>query len=244
MESLLQVYSRVFWRFGTSYSTAVVCIYLIMVFFARRLRKLFYPLDLRGSLIVHNTICVILSAVSLVVMVLGLVEEGTILKITESNDTLRLGLLLYWISKYYELLDTVFMFLRHRLRQMSFLHVFHHASMAFLSDYAYNYASWPPMAFGLAINAGIHVIMYSYYGLTAVYPLESFSWKKRVTQLQILQFCLGICLCSYGYIYEGYCVYSVMYPIVLIILFSNYYYNTFVVARKDNSSSKSSKKKN
>lgn len=228
MESLLQVYSRVLWRFGTSYSTAVVLVYLTMVFLARRLRKMFNPLDLRRVLVAHNTVCVILSAVSLVVMVMGLWEEGTILKITESNSTLQLGLQLYWMSKYYELLDTVFMLLRHRLRQMSFLHVFHHASMAFLSDYAYNYASWPPMAFGLAINAGIHIIMYSYYGLTAIFPLESFSWKKCVTQLQILQFLLGICLCSYGYVYEGYCVYSVMYPIVLITLFSNYYYNAFV----------------
>ena len=45
------------------------------------------------------------------------------------------------------------MLLRHRLRQMSFLHVFRNASMAFLSDYSYNYAPWPPVAFGLAINA-------------------------------------------------------------------------------------------
>ena len=86
---------------------------------------------------VHNVICVrLLSTVSLVNLVIGLWDVGTLVKIIETNEKLRLGLWIYWISKYYELLDTVFMLLRHRLRQMSFLHVFHHASMAFLSDYS------------------------------------------------------------------------------------------------------------
>ena len=157
---------------------------------------------------------------------------GTLVKIIETNEKLRLGLWIYWISKYYELLDTVFMLLRHRLRQMSFLHVFHHASMAFLSDYSYNYAPWPPIAFGLAINAGIHIIMYSYYALTAVFPLEEFTWKRRVTQMQLAQFGFGVIVGVNGYLYEGYCVYAIIYPIVLITLFSNYYYNAFILRKR------------
>ncbi len=227
MESRLEVYSRVAWRFMSSYTVAIVFCYLLMVFFARRLRRLFKPLDLRKLLILHNTICVALSAASAITLTIGLWDVGTVVKITDTNVLLRRGLWIYWISKYYELLDTVFMLLRHRLRQMSFLHVFHHASMAFLSDYGYNYAPWPPIAFGLAINAGIHIIMYSYYSLTAYFPLESFSWKKHVTQMQLVQFVTGVIICTYGFLYEGYCFYSIVYPVVLLILFSNYYYNAF-----------------
>ena len=152
-ESRLEVYSRVAWRFMSSYTFAVAFCYLLMALLARRLKRLFQPMDLHRVLILHNVICVTLSAASAVTLTLGLWDVGTILKINDSNVFLRRGLWIYWISKYYELLDTVFMLLRHRLRQMSFLHVFHHASMAFLSDYSYNYAPWPPVAFGLAINA-------------------------------------------------------------------------------------------
>ena len=227
-ESRLEVYSRVAWRFVSSYTVAVAFCYLLMALLARRLKRLFQPMDLHRVLILHNVICVTLSAASAVTLTLGLWDVGTILKIKDSNVLLRRGLWIYWISKYYELLDTVFMLLRHRLRQMSFLHVFHHASMAFLSDYSYNYAPWPPVAFGLAINAVIHIVMYSYYCLTAFFPLESFSWKKHVTQMQLAQFCLGIFISVYGFLYEGYCVYSIVYPLVLILLFSNYYYHAFL----------------
>lgn len=41
---------------------------------------------------------------------------------------------MYWATKVVELLDTVFMLLRHRFRQVSPLHVYHHASMLLLSD--------------------------------------------------------------------------------------------------------------
>ena len=234
MESRSEVYKRVAWRFVASYTVPVVFCYLAMALLARRLRRLFKPFGLHRALIVHNTVCVVLSIASMVILIIGLIEEGTVVKITGVGNShlFRQGLWIYWVSKYYELLDTVFMLLRHRLRQMSFLHVFHHASMAFLSDYAYNYAPWPPIAFGLAINAGIHIVMYSYYTLTAFYPLESFSWKKRVTQMQLAQFLFGIVISTNGYLYEGYCIYAVLYPFVLIILFSNYYYHSFLLNKK------------
>ena len=232
MENRWDVYSRVIWRFVTSYTTAVVFCYLLMVLLARRVKKLFLPFDLRWILIIHNSVCVLLSIVSMVTLLLGLWEEKSIVKLTYSEGYLRHGLWIYWISKYYELLDTVFMLLRHRFRQMSFLHVFHHASMAFLSDYSYNYAPWPPIAFGMCLNAGVHIVMYSYYILTAFFPLHEFTWKKHITQMQLAQFVLGVVICVYGYFNEGYCVYSFLYPMALIALFSNYYYHAFLFKKE------------
>ena len=46
---------------------------------------------------------------------------------------IRHAMWVYWLSKLYELLDTVFMILRHKRRQISFLHVFHHSSITIVS---------------------------------------------------------------------------------------------------------------
>ena len=53
----------------------------------------------------------------------------------ETNVPTRLAFRIYFYSKIIELLDTVFMILRHKRRQISFLHVFHHASMVLLCDF-------------------------------------------------------------------------------------------------------------
>lgn len=215
-------------RFLYSYSTSIVGCYLVMVFSARHLMKLFRPLRLHRLLVAHNVVCCVLSAVTLWLLGRGLWETGTIVKLSTTSPYFARGLHIYWLTKYYELLDTVFMLLRHKKRQISFLHVFHHSSMPFLSEYGYRYAPWPPVAFGLMLNSVVHVVMYSYYAMTAIFPLHDFTWKRFITQLQIAQFLLGIVVSTYGYLHEGYCIYSIMYTGALICLFSKYYYKAFI----------------
>ena len=232
MEDRWEAYPRVFNRFLTSYSMIIVTIYLLIVAFSGKLMKKFSPLDLKGVLVFHNVVCCILSVVSCVILAIGLLDEHSLVKLDSTSKSLSLGIGIYWISKYYELLDTVFMLLRHKVRQISFLHVFHHATMPFLSDYAYHFAPWPPIAFGMSLNSFVHIVMYSYYAVTALATLHDFSWKRFITQLQILQFCLGIVIGVYGYMYEGYCVFSFLYPFTLAVLFLNYYYNAFYRSKR------------
>lgn len=52
-----------------------------------------------------------------------------------------------------ELLDTVFMMLRHKFRQISTLHVYHHASMVLLADLGYTRYAWAAFAMPLMLNA-------------------------------------------------------------------------------------------
>ena len=136
---------------------------------------------------------------------------------------------IYWLSKLYELLDTIFMILRHRVRQISFLHVFHHSSITLLADWAYHITPTPAAVPILLLNSFIHVIMYGYYFLTAQYPLHDFTWKKRITQFQIVQFLIGITHGIFGWLYHGFCVYSIFYGLSMLLLFSNFYYKTFIL---------------
>lgn len=77
---------------------------------------------------------------------------------------------LTWIftySKVIEFLDTVFMILEGRMRQVSFLHVYHHVSI-FTYWFAILWAGPGSDAyFSLAINSYIHVLMYGYYFLAS-----------------------------------------------------------------------------
>lgn len=146
-------------------------------------------------------------------------------------------MLLYWLSKLYELMDTVFMILRHKLRQVSFLHVFHHSSITMLADWAYFLNPLPAVAPVLALNSMVHVVMYGYYFLTALYPLTAFTWKKRITQMQMVQFVIAICHGVYGYLYHGFCIYCIFYGVSMFLLFSNFYYKAFIVKRQPRKSS-------
>ena len=67
-----------------------------------------------------------------------------------------------------ELLDTVFMVVRRRFRQVSPLHVYHHSSMLLLSECGYTKYSWPAFAMALMLNSLVHVVLYLYYGLTGI----------------------------------------------------------------------------
>jgi len=141
------------------------------------------------------------------------------------------GMLVYWLSKLYELLDTVFMVLRHRGRQISFLHVYHHSSITLLADWAYFITPLAAVVPVLALNSAVHVVMYGYYSLTALYPLHDFTWKKRITQMQIVQFLAALCHGFVGYMYHGFCIYCIFYGFAMLALFSNFYYHAFYLKR-------------
>lgn len=144
---------------------------------------------------------------------------------------MRHGMFVYWLSKLYELMDTVFMVLRHRVRQISVLHVFHHSTITLLADWSAFLYPIPAAVPVLAMNSFVHVVMYGYYFLTTIYPLHAFSWKRRITQMQMTQFLLAMIQSLIGYLYHGFCIYSVFYGLGMFLLFSNFYYHAFIVKK-------------
>ena len=99
---------------------------------------------------------------------------------------------IYYLSKYYELVDSVLIILKHNFRQLSVLHCWHHASMIWLS-WAWIDGKWTGVWWGATMNCFVHVVMYSYYLLRS-YGIEVW-WKKYITVLQLMQlasFLIGI----------------------------------------------------
>ncbi|XP_046420712.1 elongation of very long chain fatty acids protein-like isoform X2 [Neodiprion fabricii] len=113
---------------------------------------------------------------------------------SESPEAMRMAraVYLYFICKLVELLDTVFFVLRKKQRQISFLHVYHHAMMPMCGWIGVRFvAGGHPTLLGV-INSFIHIIMYSYYMLSAMGPevQKYLWWKKHLTSMQIIQFCI------------------------------------------------------
>uniref|UniRef100_A0A146LSJ0 Elongation of very long chain fatty acids protein n=1 Tax=Lygus hesperus TaxID=30085 RepID=A0A146LSJ0_LYGHE len=96
----------------------------------------------------------------------------------------------YFLTKLSDLTDTVFMVLRKKNVQISFLHQYHHIGMAM--------AGWVAAAlipggshvlfFG-TINCFVHTVMYFYYLVTILKPeYRQSTIKRRITELQLAQF--------------------------------------------------------
>ena len=89
----------------------------------------------------------------------------------------------YYLSKYYELLDTVLLTLKNK--PIIPLHIYHHTTMII--------AAWNSVYFGwlegswwcVFVNSIIHFFMYTYYTLS-LFKVDVW-WKKHLTSAQIFQ---------------------------------------------------------
>jgi len=92
----------------------------------------------------------------------------------------------HYCDKYLEFLDTYFMILRGRMDQVSFLHVYHHTTIAWAWWAGISLSPGGDAYFGALLNSWIHVMMYSYYALSLL-KIQC-PWKKYLTMAQLLQF--------------------------------------------------------
>ncbi|PRD25122.1 UNVERIFIED_CONTAM: Elovl7 [Trichonephila clavipes] len=145
-----------------------------------------------------------------------------------------------YLVKYLELLDTIFFVLRKKYNQISFLHVFHHSAVIVVFWWIlYSRSIGLYMLFAVSINNSIHVIMYMYYGLSAMGPhMQKYLWwKKYLTRLQIIQFSAIQLYMLNDYLSGCNPMEKVDYTVFIIItsfliLFCNYYINAFLKSKK------------
>ena len=121
--------------------------------------------------------------------------EGRVWGIGQPDSpTIRYAVFLHYICKYVDFLDTVIIVLRKKTDQLSFLHLYHHATVGLVWGWVIN--TWPTAeeggsaayVYGAWINSCIHVIMYAYYGLSALRITIPKPVKKAVTTCQLIQF--------------------------------------------------------
>jgi len=147
---------------------------------------------------------------------------------------------LFYASKYYEFVDTIFIVLRKK--DLTVLHFYHHMVVVPLC-YCFLYYKVVGFWHGVVWNGTIHTFMYYLYYLMSkgIYP----SWKKNMTTAQIIQFVWGV---TSFWAVPSLCEYS-LYPIEdgamivfwfnqialfsLLCLFINFYIKSYKQKRKE-----------
>jgi len=95
---------------------------------------------------------------------------------------------LFIYSKYFELIDTVFLVIRKK--KVGFLHWYHHCSVLLYCWHSYMW-QMPSGIYFVAMNYSVHAVMYFYYFLAAVCKKPP-KWALAVTLMQLTQMAIGI----------------------------------------------------
>lgn len=138
----------------------------------------------------------------------------------------------YYVSKLYELLDTVFFVLRKKSDQLTFLHVYHHSTMFGLWWIGVKFVAGGSSFPGAMLNSFVHVAMYGYYFLAALGPRFQpwLWWKKYLTLVQLAQFCAALFFGVKAVAFEASCDFPlwmqytlIFYMMSFIALFSDFF---------------------
>jgi hypothetical protein len=155
----------------------------------------------------------------------------------ENAILLTPGSFIFWsycfaLSKYAELLDTLWLVIKKPGRKIDFLHWYHHVTVLLFSWYSI-YWKWPVSLYFGCINAAIHTVMYFYYFLTTPFlkvPRYYLRWNFYLTLAQIGQMILGILLTTVWAVRKFikgdncYCENPNILLVSCIVMYSSYLY--------------------
>ncbi|GAB6022954.1 hypothetical protein CHUAL_007044 [Chamberlinius hualienensis] len=234
----------------------LLTLYFIMVTYGPKWMKNRQPFKLKYILFVYNTSIAVFNYYifkELITVSFRQRYNWLCEPVKDSTDPDEMRFLaaghLYFLSKALELLDTMFIILRKKNNQLTFLHVYHHSTMLLLT---WIVLRWIPGGSGYlaaSVNAFVHIVMYGYYGLSALGPnvAKYLWWKKYLTVIQLIQFFWG---CSFainmfviGCDYTKWMQYvGVLYTLSYLILFGRFYLYAYGYAKEKNFHDQKTKK--
>jgi len=188
-----------------------IAFYWLLVYLGPKYMENRKAWNLRWALILWNlglTIASVFMFVGMFVPVLKfLIDKGFNQLVCMPDRELYFGIpffccWLFALSKYGELIDTVFIILRKR--PLHFIHWYHHTTVLVYTWFSLVVMT-PPGALFAVVNTFVHSIMYFYYFLAACGSRPS--WGRFVTIIQLTQMVAGITISSfwtYYYLSEHY----------------------------------------
>ena len=186
-----------------------VSLYVAVIFGGKLLMSQMRPFDLRWSLALWNLGLSVFSwmgAIRTVPHLLATIgTNGVYFSMCEpACGTFGIGDVGFWtclfiISKFPELIDTVFIVLRKK--PLIFLHWYHHATVLLYCWQSFSTQNSAGIYF-IAMNFTVHAIMYGYYALKAVGLWPRFIPSWIITILQLSQMIVGIVVSIMTYKFE------------------------------------------
>ncbi|XP_064547203.1 very long chain fatty acid elongase F-like [Drosophila montana] len=147
----------------------------------------------------------------------------------------------YYINKYFDLLDTIFIVLRKSYKQISGLHLLHHLYMPITGYYVIRFNGYGGHLIVMGVlNLFVHVVMYSYYYISSQIPPAErrIWWKEYITILQMLQF-LIIFAHNIWTLMQPRCeisrvlTYMVLFmSVAMFLMFTNFYTHAYILPKK------------
>lgn len=234
------------WR-SPIYVWALTALYLLIVWLGPKYMKKRPAYSLQTFMVLYNLSLVALSVYMFVEILLSTSEAKYEWMCARYNaetrnkpEELRVAKVMWWyfFSKAIEFMDTVLMVLRKRNHQITFLHVFHHATMLNIWWWVCMFIPGGLSYFGSGLNCLVHVVMYSYYGLSAIPSLKGkLWWKNYITRFQLVQFCVTLTHSLYA-LYSG-CDFPlwgknilVYYMVIMLVLFTNFYIRSYILKNR------------
>lgn len=151
----------------------MISLYYVIIFAGRELMHSRQPFKLNNLFIIHNFYLTAISAGLLVLfaqeLLPGLWHNGIHDGICGQTGWSQRLLVLYYLNyltKYLELLDTVFLVLRKK--PLTFLHTYHHGATALLC-YTQLVGRTPVSWVPITLNLAVHVVMYWFVHYSSIY---------------------------------------------------------------------------
>jgi len=222
--------------------SALICLgYLVVVYIGPSLMANRPAFQIRELLIVYNFAMVVLSGYLFYeFLASGWLNGYTLgcqpVDYSRSPTAMRMARVchLFFLSKFIELLDTIFFIMKKNFRQVSVLHVLHHGIMPISWWFGVRFVAGGFGTFHSLLNSFIHFLMYLYYGLAALGPKyqKYLFWKKSMTWMQMIQFMLVMIHTSQLFFIE--CNYPILfaywifaYAIMFLLFFANFYIQAY-----------------
>lgn len=220
--------------------------YIAFILIGKKLMANRKPFDLTGLMTAYNLTVIVLNAYLFIGIVSHVFSQGYNLVCNpvdygpEGQDLVWF-IYCYYLSKGLDFSDTIFMVLRKKNDQVSFLHVYHHGLMWIIWWSATKWSGGGNAVVGPIMNTFIHFVMYSYY-LASTYKIK-IPGKRYLTQMQMAQLAIllqhSVLSVAVDCPYPHWTQYTqVAFMITLLILFGNFYINSYNKGKKGASKSK------
>mmetsp|Transcript_21050 Transcript_21050/g.42438 ORF Transcript_21050/g.42438 Transcript_21050/m.42438 type:complete len:261 (+) Transcript_21050:180-962(+) len=205
--------------------------YLLMIAVCRKFMQKREAYELKFPMQIYNAVQIALN----IYMIYGLLVLPTLTNPFGINVqyTARLEYFcfVHYLSKFLDFFDTLFIILRKKKSQLTFLHVYHHASIGMIwGTMLYVGHGNGTATFGCLINSVIHLMMYSHYLWTSFGYTNPF--KVLVTRAQLIQFAMCILhavlvLCIETVLLRNLAWAQFIYHIQMLFLFGRFYVKTY-----------------
>lgn len=203
--------------------------YLAVIFSLRVVMKdVKEPFGLKYPMMAYNLTQVILSSMQVVGLAPFLLNFFFNLD-GKFCATIEFWIFFHYCTKFLDMCDSLFMVLRKKGDQLSFLHVYHHLTIGMIwGILLHNGVANGTAFFGAWINSLVHALMYFHYFWTSIGMRNPF--KKYLTLFQMFQFSLCILQAVLVFPFDGqiptkWGVLQLCYHCTLLYLFNQFYKN-------------------